>query len=110
VGNPKAANTAFNPTAHRPYTARGGWAWPLTTPTANRLPRDGPNMGSRFRLRYALESAANELPIEDFEIMPSLGVSFEIVTGSLPIHAIGYWASRNSALPRQRRKLQIVIV
>jgi hypothetical protein len=79
----------------------------LAIPTANRALL---GLAQNSSIRYALKSAADELPIEDFEIMPSLGVSFEIVTGSLPIHAIGYWASRNSALPRQRRKLQIVIV
>jgi hypothetical protein len=37
-----------------------------------------------------LKPAADELPIEDFEIMPSLRVSFEIVTGFPPFPAIGY--------------------
>ena len=40
-------------------------------------------------IRYGLDQAAAQLPIEDFEGMPSLGVSFEIVTGALPIKAIG---------------------
>jgi hypothetical protein len=30
-----------------------------------------------------LDQEADELQIKDFEIMPSLGVSFEIVTGPL---------------------------
>jgi hypothetical protein len=36
-----------------------------------------------------LDPEADELQIEDFEIMPSLGVSFEIVTGFPFIHTIG---------------------
>jgi len=40
-------------------------------------------------LRYALEPATAELSIEDFEGMPSLEVSFEIVIGPLPVHEIG---------------------
>jgi hypothetical protein len=45
--------------------------------------------GSGFRLRYGVEAAADELPIEDFEGMLGSGFSIEIVTGSLYIHAIG---------------------
>jgi len=41
------------------------------------------------RLRYGLDQAAAQLPIEDFEGMLSLGFSSEIVTGALPIQAIG---------------------
>jgi hypothetical protein len=37
-----------------------------------------------------LDPEAEELQIEDFEIMPSLGVSFEIVTGTISVRAIGH--------------------
>jgi len=46
-------------------------------------------MAQNLRIRYELEPAADGLPIEDFKITPSLGVSFEIVTGPPQIVAIG---------------------
>jgi hypothetical protein len=36
-----------------------------------------------------LDQEADELQIKDFEIMPGLGVSFEIVTGAISIPSIG---------------------
>ena len=40
-------------------------------------------------IRYGLEAAADDLPIEDFEAMLRLGVNFEIVTGPLRIERLG---------------------
>jgi len=37
-----------------------------------------------------LEPGPDELPIEDFEIMPGLRVSFEIVTGPISVRATGH--------------------
>jgi len=40
-------------------------------------------------MRYGLGTGADELAIEGFEIMSSLRVSFEIITGVIPVHAKG---------------------
>lgn len=46
-------------------------------------------LAQNFSIRYGLDRTADEQPIEDFETMLRVGVNFEIVTGALPIHAIG---------------------
>ena len=64
----------------------------------------------RSRFRYGLEQGPDGLPIEDFEIMPSLGVSFGIVTGPLRIPVIGCWASPNLTIFMLFERLGVVVI
>jgi hypothetical protein len=41
-------------------------------------------------IRYELDPAADETPIEDFEATVRVGVGFEVVTGPISVHAIGH--------------------
>jgi len=48
------------------------------------------SLSQNLIMRYGLDRGTGELPIEDFEIMPNLRLSFEIVTGTISVRAIGH--------------------
>ncbi len=72
------------------------------TPSANRALS---GLAQNLSVRYGLEAAADDLPIEDFEGM--LGSAFNLkslLAPYLPTQQAA-WASHNLALPCRRRNL-----